>query len=295
MDPAREDSTYPRNGVRAAVIAGVALLVMMAASLGMYLPTRAHLDSAVVLGDSDNPDRVNIIMWITRVDTTARTLSVSISDIAPAGSLADVNGFFRDDAQLRSHTSLLNLSTPISKGDDIPDVEQRFALDGTETDYPFDRYATEVQISMSGADGASLPVAITVFSTDPFFRTAPGFSVDDSPGVDFTLALRRSTPTIVYALFVIVLMLGLAAAAATAAYYVLKHRKGLLFPACSMMAAMLFALVPLRNAVPGSPPIGSVIDFASFFIAEVIIATSLIATVILGYRHQMVHERTGVY
>ncbi len=29
-----------------------------------------------------------------------------------------------------------------------------------------------------------------------------------------------------------------------------------------MMAALLFALIPFRNAVPDNPPIGSVIDFA---------------------------------
>jgi hypothetical protein len=58
-----------------------------------------------------------------------------------------------------------------------------------------------------------------------------------------------------------------------------------------MMAAMLFALVPLRNAVPGSPPIGSVIDFASFFIAAIIIAISLITSVLFGYRVQLINER----
>jgi glycerol-3-phosphate acyltransferase PlsY len=60
-----------------------------------------------------------------------------------------------------------------------------------------------------------------------------------------------------------------------------------------MMAGMLFALIPLRNAVPGSPPVGSIIDFASFFIAEAVIAISLISCVILGYRHEMEIERAA--
>lgn len=41
-----------------------------------------------------------------------------------------------------------------------------------------------------------------------------------------------------------------------------------------MMAAMLFVLVPLCNAVPGSPAIGSEIDFAYFFVTEIIVAVS---------------------
>ena len=52
------------------------------------------------------------------------------------------------------------------------------------------------------------------------------------------------------------------------------------------MAGMLFALIPLRNAVPGDPPIGSIIDFGSFFIAEATIAVSLISCIVIGYRQQ---------
>jgi hypothetical protein len=49
--------------------------------------------------------------------------------------------------------------------------------------------------------------------------------------------------------------------------------------------------VPLRNAAPGAPPIGSVIDFGSFFIAEGLIFLSLIAAVVLGYRVERAKER----
>ncbi len=282
--------TRARSDVRAVVFAGVALLVMLTASLSMYLPTRSNFDSATALGNTDTSDRADVTMWITKVDTGSQSMSVSISDVLPKGSLADQNGLFVGDAEIHSPTSLLNNSTRIDKGDDVPDVEQRFALTGTETDYPFDRYTGEVQLAITDANGNELPVTITLFSTDPFFRIAPTIADQDSGGMDFTFVVHRSMPTVVYALFVMMLMLGLAGAAVTAAYYVVKHRKGLLFPACSMMAAMLFALVPIRNAVPGNPPIGSVIDFASFFLAEVIIATSLIAAVVLGYRHQMAAE-----
>jgi len=57
------------------------------------------------------------------------------------------------------------------------------------------------------------------------------------------------------------------------------------------MAAILFALIPLRNAVPGNPPIGSIIDFGSFFIAEAIISLALISGIVIGFRHQLAIER----
>ncbi|WP_090051604.1 DUF4436 family protein [Lentzea fradiae] len=46
----------------------------------------------------------------------------------------------------------------------------------------------------------------------------------------------------------------------------------------SFMGALLLALVPPRNAVPGQPPIGSAVDFGAFFIIEALIFLFLITT-----------------
>ncbi len=50
----------------------------------------------------------------------------------------------------------------------------------------------------------------------------------------------------------------------------------------SWLAALLFALPPLRNAMPSAPPIGSLSDFMAFFWAEGIVALSL-ATVVFAW------------
>ncbi|MGH3581453.1 MAG: DUF4436 family protein [Mycobacterium sp.] len=282
-----------RPGLKVAIIGGFLLVAMLAASLGMYIPARTSQNSAVVEGEDANPDRVDVSAWITRVDTAAGTVSVSISDLLPRGALADDSGFLREDARLYVPTSLTNLSVPLKHGEVAPDIEQRFALTGVATDYPFDRYTTNLDIHVLDADGTELPTAVTLFSTDSFFSVRTAADTAGPGGVSIDLTLKRSTPTVVYALFIMVLMLGLAIAAATAAYYVLRGRRGLLFPACSMMAAMLFALVPLRNAVPGDPPIGSVIDFGSFFVAEIVISVSLIAGVVIGHHIERGKERAG--
>ncbi len=259
----------------------------------MYWPTRTTQSEMTVWGAVDNPDRVEITVWLTRVDTAAETISVTTTDIKALGSLGDDVGYFRNDATLYSWTALQNTTFAIKNSDFSPVVEHRFALAGIPTDYPFDRYSASLAFHvMGGPDGSTeLPLVVNLMSTDPFFAVTPSIDSDQTGGVDVQLSLRRSTPTLVYATFVMVLMLGLAIAAATAAYYALKQRKGLLFPACSMMAGMLFALIPLRNAVPGSPPIGSIIDFGSFFIAAITIAVSLITCVAIGYRVQLVKDR----
>lgn len=278
-----------RPGMRASLIGGAVLIVMLAASLGMYYPTRTAEDTARVWGDATIPDRVDVTAWVTRVDTTNGTVSVSISSLEPHGSLADESGLFRDDVHLNTSTSLSAVSVAVKRGEVTPDVDERFGLTGVVADYPFDRYAAILDIRILDSTGSEMPTVITLFSTDPFFEMS---SSDNDAGL-INLTFTRSTPTMVYALFVMVLMLGLAIAAATATYCILRGRRGLLFPACSMMAAMLFALVPLRNAVPGNPPIGSVIDFGSFFIAEIVISVSLIASVMIGHYFEWANEQSS--
>ena len=176
----------------------------------------------------------------------------------------------------------------IKRGESAVDDKVQTGITGWVTDYPFDRYDANISVNLIGSDGKEIPTAITVLNSDAFYKI--DMSEDaNSPydGTFINLSIRRTTSTLVFGIFIMALMLALAAASVIAAYYVLHWRRGLDLGAASLMAAMLFALIPLRNAVPGDPPIGSIIDFGSFFIAEATIAISLISCVVLGYRQQM--------
>ncbi|CRZ17597.1 DUF4436 family protein [Mycolicibacterium neworleansense] len=269
------------------------LVLVIAASMELYLLQR---DSNYTedFGALDTIDRVNVQVWISRLDTTSETLDVEITSVTPSGALADPDGGFRRDIVL--NTSAFGAPLTVKQHDTGTDTERRFAVNGTITDYPFDRYSSLLTFDATDTAGAVLPIAVSVWSSDPFFRNTPAAAAQADAaghGTAISLTSTRSTPTMVFAVFVMVLMLGLAAAAVTASYYILRWRRGLLFPACSMMAALLFALIPFRNAVPGNPPIGSVIDFASFFIAETVIAVALIASVVVGYRYEITNERAA--
>ena len=279
----------PRISWRRLLISLVVLLIVTAASVSGYLASRHSTNQESFFGDFDNPNRVEVTAWITKADAAGQVLSVIITNVRPYGSLSD-EGNFAQDATLFTN-AVGNWRASIKGGDSAPDIEQRIAVTGTITDYPFDRYKAALELHVVGPDNAELPVALTVLNTDAFFRIDTAEGDPSSGGLLVNMEVQRSTPTLVFAVFIMVLMLGLAAAAAVAAFYVLNWRRGLIFPACSMMAAILFALIPLRNAVPGAPPIGSIIDFGSFFIAEAVISLSLIAGVINGFRHQLAIER----
>lgn len=268
------------------VITGVIVVLAIAASVIGYHVSRNSTVQESFFGDFDNPDRIEVTAWITAVDPTAQTLAMTITNIRPVGAIADKDGNFAADATVIVN-SIGDWRFPIAAGDSASDDNLRMGMFGPVTDYPFDRYDGSIELHVVRDDATELPTALTVLNSDPFFLIDTTEAEPPNGGTLINLSIKRSAPTMVFAIAIMLLMLGLAAAAVVAAYYVLHWKRGLDLAACSLMAGMLFALIPLRNAVPGDAPIGSIIDFGSFFIAEAIIAISLIATVILGYRHQV--------
>ncbi|MGB3483290.1 MAG: DUF4436 family protein [Mycobacterium sp.] len=287
MKPARE--TSDRRGGRAAatLMLVVLAIVVIAAGLGGYVVSRAYPQpTSKVYGDgAAEPDRVDVMAWVTRVDVVSQKVAVTITDIEPSGSYATPDGRFAVDVELEAN-SLKNFSTAIGAEEMLPNIEQEFALSGVVTDFPFDRYTATMGLRMVDSNGEEVPIAVTVYSSDAFFVASPRWDLAVVGWLNLDLSVERSYPTIVFGIFIMTLMLGLAVAAAVLAYYLIRFRQGMQYSAYSVMAGLLFAMVPLRNAVPGNPPIGSVIDFMSFFIAEAVISVSLIASVVYSYLHQ---------
>ena len=106
-----------------------------------------------------------------------------------------------------------------------------------------------------------------------------------------TATVTRSSSTILFAVFIMAFMWCLTIAALIAAWYIASGKLGLFWSALGFLGTLLFALIPLRNAVPGDPPIGSLIDFAAFFIAEGVVSISMIVTVLHGYHIEISNKK----
>ncbi len=266
------------------------LIVTMSASLGMYELGRQHSDAAHAYGAVTQPNRVDLTAWVSRIDATAQTVTVEFR-AHPRGDLATAAGYFRSPATLYASSAIKQDPVTFQAARPISTIEVRFPLRGTFTDYPFDHYRTTLSFAMVAGSSAAVPVATSISSDDSFFRVTMADAPEADPGsIDLTMRAGRSSPTLAFAVFLMILMLGLAVAAGIAAFYVLRWRRGLVWPACSMMGAILFALVPLRNVVPGSPPIGSIIDFLAYFPSEAVISVALVSSVVIGYHVEIGNE-----
>jgi Domain of unknown function (DUF4436) len=119
-----------------------------------------------------------------------------------------------------------------------------------------------------------------------FFGSIPGFkidaakskeSTDDYVGIDMTIS--RASTTKFFSFFVMSMMWGLTIGVMFLTLSVVLRGRKVELAMFSFTAALLFAFAAVRNAQPGTPPIGTYSDFISFFWAEVIIALCLIILV----------------
>ncbi len=181
--------------------------------------------------------------------------------------------------------------------------EVKFLVDGTPDTYPLDRYfygfGTEVtqegeeprpsakrqpapmlSIQELGADGKPVaPTGEQFDSKSPHFinigldQPPEGTSgwtevwnietVGSSLWMDTTF--KRSGGTLGFVAVVMILMAVLAVAALSVSIRVFRKPGTIEATMASWQAALLFALVPLRNFLPGAPPIGAWIDVLVFY------------------------------
>jgi hypothetical protein len=287
----------------------VALTVM---SISLYWLEHHKGHHPTVLGDTANPDHMTLTVLIQKIDPATARVSAQL-ELKGAGSLVDEHTHdLKEDATLISNA--VTNPTVVSKAHERPEFTSvEFALrDGTITDYPFDSYTANFYFRVLVGDAPNqrvVPIRVVFNNIDTFFKLAPkqekSIQVHQDDGETKTITtpqslfaatatVQRSTSTTVFAVFIMVFMWCLTIAALVAAWFVASGKLGLFWSALGFLGTLLFALIPLRDAVPGNPPIGSLIDFAAFFIAEGVVSISMIVTVLHGYHIEISKKQKDI-
>ncbi|MEI5100644.1 DUF4436 family protein [Streptomyces sp. PmtG] len=267
-----------------ALLSGLVLLaVAAAAAVGVWIQfgERQDLDTRYRTGGSA-PDRVDIDASVQRVDAAGRELVLRLL-VTPRGSLAEAGGVsptgaltlqtsssVRGDLTFAAHSRIATVDVPVS------------LTAGSVTDYPFDAYDAALEFG-AVVDDEPVPVRMTLSNRDALFAATVDAHEVDGAAV-FDVGLARSTSVLIFAVFMMAAMWALALAVLIGAWFLLSRRKGLTWPALGWMAATLFALAAFRNAAPGAPPVGSLLDYTAFFWAEAVIAVCITVVAVAGMR-----------
>ncbi|MFD7453987.1 DUF4436 family protein [Kitasatospora sp. NPDC059827] len=268
----------------------VAIVLFVAAGLVLYSDERSTRGRAQEVGVDHPSDFLEVDVVLQRVDAAAQTVAAKIL-VVPHGALgtSGIQQIPAQDVALET-TSLEQTVLKYPAGQPIPSSPVSFSLaEGRVTDYPFDGYRAQVGFRAT-VGGRPVPVTIGIQEADPFFAFTQGEKETDGLGIAVTEQISRSRSTYILAWFMMAAMWALALSVLVAAWLIVRQRRGIVWPALSWMAATLFALVGMRNAAPGSPPIGSLLDYAAFFWAELLVAVGLTMVVVRGARIEGAHR-----
>ena len=266
------------------IAAPLAVVVAIAVGAFSYLGERSSREGYISTGDFSGRDRVDLTMVNQRVETSAKELVLQLRVSLSGGYGVDGDSTKPAKDLTVDIPSANSPHTTFPANERVTAKEVRIPLyEGVVSDFPLDNYKFQIYVEVN-LGGSLANVTLSYTDHDPYFLASADGGSANKGAVFADLVVKRSNGTVILAWFQVIVMWALALAVLAAAIHIISRKLGLPWPALGWMAATLFALVGFRNATPGSPPIGSVIDYCAFFWAEALVSLSLVLVVVKGIR-----------
>lgn len=133
--------------------------------------------------------------------------------------------------------------------------------DGDIRLWPFDRYVAEsVTVQAFGPNDAGLLTEVVLIDSLIGWDIKAGDTV--AGGKAFPVTSSRAAASLAFDLALCAMLIVLPICTLFVSIQTVRHRKTFQPPMVTWFAVMLFAVLPLRNIFPGSPPFGSWVDYS---------------------------------
>ncbi|HEX6476052.1 MAG TPA: DUF4436 family protein, partial [Acidimicrobiales bacterium] len=267
-----------RHKWRGVVLVALAIAVVAGiytGGLALYFAAQHRASAVSVKNDNVPRDHLEALARTVSVDPNKGDLVVRV-EVRPDGGLAGPDGItVTEPVSLDVVGGTGTASYRYKAGDRISPVDVTIGLNGDVNSYPFDSYksalivdATATSTTQPGAEPTDLPTRLVFDGTLSGYRVNASPVRTDSSAVNvlaLDLTLKRASVTTAFAILLLVLQGMLAIAAALLAAFIIRGHRRVEIPMLTWLAALLFATIPLRNAMPSAPPIGAEIDVLVFF------------------------------
>ena len=264
----------------------IAIGISYSALLVYYRGESDARSSDLQVGDATVPDRLDVYARLLSVDQQQEQAVVRLN-FEPKGSVANPAGALASPLKLFVNSANGSQERTFESGKMMNPTDVTLDMyDGSITDYPFDRFTTELQVgastsSPSAAEAQSVPVVVD------FVGSLHGLKVDESAltsqesggVIPVNVTISRSPTTIAIAGFIMALLLAMALSVLILTLSVALWGQKLELPIVTLLGALQFGFVAFRNTLPGTPPVGALSDYLAFFWAEGIVAICLFVLV----------------
>jgi hypothetical protein len=152
--------------------------------------------------------------------------------------------------------------------------------------WPFDSYYTGPITVTLFTGAAQLPERVNVTFSDRLagWKVMVVRANSVNPMSPYVVQLQRSASTMIFAIVILLIFVAIAAVGLFVAVQTARDPRRFQSPMTTWYAAMLFAVVPLRNALPGSPAFGSWIDLTIVLWVLVALVVSMLLYIAAWWR-----------
>ena len=259
-----------RIAVAFGILAGVVVVYTLTLFLVHYLGKSGPRLPPLELSQYHVDDTV-VQVHIDELKTVANRLSVNVQ-VWPKDSLIDKQyGVLTTDTAVRLYPNNDLGDLQYAKGKAPAQVGTTIEAHGDPNNWPFDTYTTD-QISgwvytgvpYQDAVSARMEVTGSLDGWDASVTRVHDAEDTQNPNSldNVIITLHRSKAPLIFDLGLCLVLVSLPALALIVAIPMALNLTSFLPPFSTWYAAMLFAIVPLRNFFPGSPPPGSWVDQA---------------------------------
>ena len=234
-----------------------------------------------------------VVIDLQSVQTTDNQLTVKVL-VLPEDSLMNTDlGVVDTDIAVRLYPAndLGDLEYPAGKAPS--QLSATIEATGDPDSWPFDSYTTPTiqadVIAGSGDTRRFLPARVEVTGTVEGWdvrstRSGESSQPSSDRGDDASITLHRAKGPLIFDLGICLVLVSLPTLAVFVVWQIARGRKKLSLSFLTWYSGMLFAVVPIRNILPGSPPYGAWIDQALVLWVLVALAASMAVFITVWFR-----------
>jgi len=277
--------------VKAAMVVGLVAIILFSAAyhlaLNAYQKESEDRVTLLVTGDTQNPDRVDMVANILSVDPQREEAKIRLT-FYPEGNLSKDGLSSIWNLKLIAPEAVRSDSggKVFERGMPLASVDLSYILVGQVNDYPFDKHSAQLILALNRTDPDRLvPSAILIRGSVPGYRIElePITGLPKSINA-MNMTVTRSSTVQKAAMAGIVVMWAIGLGVFALIILMFAGWYNVRMPA--LFAALLFGLFSLRNSLPGTPPIGTYSDFLSFLWVQGIVALALLVAIIATLKHR---------
>jgi uncharacterized protein DUF4436 len=242
--------------------------------------------------DLNATDDTVVLVRLEELKTTANRLTVKVL-VIPQDSMFDKRlDVLKSDTAVRMDppNDLGDLQYPAGKSP--AQVTTTVEAHGDPNNWPFDSYKTDTlsaDVLVGTGDARQyVPARIEVTGAldgwDVNVKRVGEASQDSDRADNVIITLHRAKGPLIFDLGICLVLFALPALAFAVAIQIASGRRKFVPPFVTWFAAMLFAVIPIRNFLPGAPPPGAWVDQALVIWVLIALVGAMVLYMVTWYR-----------